>query len=813
MKLRRYLIFLSSTFRDMDAERDAVKFYVINKLNRRFRRYNISFQIVDLRIGINTQTMEERESENKVLEMCLSKIDQARPFFIGLLGNRYGWCPQDIRIETVLSRLGASAEKDSYLGRSVTEMEIIHSLRQGDSAFKDSLFFIRSEKSYEGIPSYMLENIDDRFSTRSTAAAVEKLANLKLRLKNDSERLNSGNVYIYDLIWNTATNQFDNIEDFIELVYNAMCRRVESELEELSAHKQWHQIEEDMVKAHFELASLFSVPLHILRSEPLIKNILLTGSPGSGKTVALSQIYNRLQADDGYIVLAAAVGASEEALTMERIFIRWIYELSEQYDSELLDIKDLERLNRNDLKQKLVWYCRQALSYGKQPAFIMDSIERFIAYNPNDILNDWLPEGCLYIAAADASKAEEIKNSFMAETYIIDTITATLTESLIDNFQAYYAIELPSEMRQDMVCQRLVPRHIAFIFRFLSNLSSTDYVHIHQSNEQGTEIDKINSYIINLYNQAPKPEIQRLHYYLKAFVRAMNMNIDILRAVGYIAVSHCGLSREQIIALLGHAPSMLDLELVLNLAHDYIIEHPTTHVILFSRPAHAEEYLQTADIDPIAMALDVATLIEATPQEELTDDLALLKICSSVKGCSCSIANALLHQDIFNETGSTEAYNFSLWSKAAYLINESATSWRGLNVLIGTLPRAEAANLLYLMQRDFPLKDFDKLCVMADGMTSYGIEDLSLSSAYSLAWTMVTMAQYAKYRFSDAQRRVEYLNAAERLFSAILSRKHHYHDAQNMRLVALMELMEVYASKEDDISMMDVMAKLENLNI
>ena len=199
----------------MDAERDAVKFHVINKLNRRFRPYNISFQVIDLRIGINTQTLEKTEGENKVLEMCLSKIDQARPFFIVLLGNRYGWCPDDVRIETVLNRIGASAEKDACIGRSVTEIEIIHSLYKGDSAFLDSLFFIRSAKSYEGMPLSVLENIDDRYSSLENNTDIEKLENLKHRLRNDSLRLKSDNIYTYDLYWNRAENRFDKIEEFV----------------------------------------------------------------------------------------------------------------------------------------------------------------------------------------------------------------------------------------------------------------------------------------------------------------------------------------------------------------------------------------------------------------------------------------------------------------------------------------------------------------------------------------------------------------------------------------------------------------------
>ena len=41
---KRYNIFLSSTFKDMDFERDVIKFRVIPALNRRFRDRRIELQ-------------------------------------------------------------------------------------------------------------------------------------------------------------------------------------------------------------------------------------------------------------------------------------------------------------------------------------------------------------------------------------------------------------------------------------------------------------------------------------------------------------------------------------------------------------------------------------------------------------------------------------------------------------------------------------------------------------------------------------------------------------------------------------------------
>ena len=56
---RRYNIFISSTFKDMDFERDVIKFRVIPELNRLFRDRRVELQAIDLRLGVNTSNMTE----------------------------------------------------------------------------------------------------------------------------------------------------------------------------------------------------------------------------------------------------------------------------------------------------------------------------------------------------------------------------------------------------------------------------------------------------------------------------------------------------------------------------------------------------------------------------------------------------------------------------------------------------------------------------------------------------------------------------------------------------------------------------------
>ena len=77
---RRYNVFISSTFKDMDVERDIIKFKVIPALNNRFRHKYVEIKAVDLRLGINTSQMTEEQSSEKIIRICANCIDSSRPF-------------------------------------------------------------------------------------------------------------------------------------------------------------------------------------------------------------------------------------------------------------------------------------------------------------------------------------------------------------------------------------------------------------------------------------------------------------------------------------------------------------------------------------------------------------------------------------------------------------------------------------------------------------------------------------------------------------------------------------------------------------
>lgn len=117
---RQIRVFISSTFRDMQDERDELMKKTFPMLRQKAAERDVTLTELDLRWGI---TPEESES-GKVVEICLREIENSVPFFIGIIGNRYGWIPGPGDLgESLRERY---SQVNGYVSRqlSVTEMEM-----------------------------------------------------------------------------------------------------------------------------------------------------------------------------------------------------------------------------------------------------------------------------------------------------------------------------------------------------------------------------------------------------------------------------------------------------------------------------------------------------------------------------------------------------------------------------------------------------------------------------------------------------------------------------------------------------------------
>ncbi len=91
---RTLRIFVSSTFSDLKAERNALQEKVFPRLRELATSHGCRFQAIDLRWGVS----EEAALDQQTMKICLAEIARCqktspRPNFIVLLGDRCGWQP------------------------------------------------------------------------------------------------------------------------------------------------------------------------------------------------------------------------------------------------------------------------------------------------------------------------------------------------------------------------------------------------------------------------------------------------------------------------------------------------------------------------------------------------------------------------------------------------------------------------------------------------------------------------------------------------------------------------------------------------
>lgn len=160
-------VFISSTFKDMQEERRALINEAIPALQARFRSRGVEILAVDLRWGVT--------EDDATLDVCLSEVSRCKPYFIGLLGERYGTVLQpDSLTDGLLERFPMLA---GAAGRSLTEIEFDHGVLAATEPARHALFFERDLDWVRGLPEPERGGY-----VEATPGARAKLADFKMRV-------------------------------------------------------------------------------------------------------------------------------------------------------------------------------------------------------------------------------------------------------------------------------------------------------------------------------------------------------------------------------------------------------------------------------------------------------------------------------------------------------------------------------------------------------------------------------------------------------------------------------------------------------
>ena len=405
-------IFISSTFRDMHAERDHLIKVVFPELRERCEKRQLHLIDIDLRWGIT----EEEAEQGKVLELILDEAERSRPFFIGILGERYGSIPDNIPEDTEF----AYPWLRDYPDHSLTALEIIHGVLRDQELAKRSFFYFRDSQFITKIP----ENMRGDFIAENSDAA-QKLAVLKDKIRSSKKPVMEN----YPCRWDDSKESLVDLDVFGQQVLEDMWFAIKEEYPEDAPPSDPLTIERQMHEAFVEERS----HLHIGREEEaaqLTKHVkgtdkqpvAITGESGSGKSAFLASWYRQYVAEhpDDY-VLAYFIGASPDSTDHMRLLRNMCEELKSNFDLE-------ENLPEDDKKlSETLMSLLLAASQGRRIVILLDALDQLSAKEGAQGLGwllDYLPANVSLVVSSLEDDSLEILRRRGAEEIALQQLTA-----------------------------------------------------------------------------------------------------------------------------------------------------------------------------------------------------------------------------------------------------------------------------------------------------------------------------------------------------------------------------------------------------
>jgi tetratricopeptide (TPR) repeat protein len=155
---RSVRVFVSSTFLDMRRERDALVNDVFPRLKLVCEKRGVTFTGIDLRWGIT----EEQVHQGDLLPLLFQQIRACRPYFLCMLGDRYGSCPPPIPPRVL--ELHPWLRKMER--RSLTEIEIQYAVLRRRKMAKRALFYFRKPDASNAIGPQPMPAVTERDQRR-----------------------------------------------------------------------------------------------------------------------------------------------------------------------------------------------------------------------------------------------------------------------------------------------------------------------------------------------------------------------------------------------------------------------------------------------------------------------------------------------------------------------------------------------------------------------------------------------------------------------------------------------------------------------
>lgn len=504
-------IFLSSTFSDMHAERDYFKHIILPKIEEHLQANKVKIEIIDLRWGIDTtHTNNELEKETQVLKVCLDEVKRSKPFFIGLLGDRYGWIPDKNRIEEAIKNADYSFDLET---QSVTSLEIELGVLQDPEQCKRSLFYFR-QLDYSNMDKTWIHHFRDS-NTFDSSTKNKNLTKLK-ELKTKIERVfnstgHSGNVKEYKAKWDSVKSTVIGLEEWGELIFDDLIKQIKEHIDENSENLPQTQdqlelqLQNKLIEEHCNsfIGKTNFISQLLNNIQDTMYGVLLEGGPGSGKTAILSQLYNSLNKPEN-IILYHNTRLSSSSMELTQMLKNWIIELS-KYNDDSENIGELPE-QANDLLN--IWNLSLYKACETKPVYlIIDGAENFentLLAKSLSWLSTPLPDNVHFIASVTKGEEHQILDIHQ-EILIskVEPLNIDEAKTIVRNRLNQTRKDLPEEAFKEILNKKQNdglpaisnPLWLSMCIDLLINLDLDDYRAIMQSDKEADYA--IKDYLIN----------------------------------------------------------------------------------------------------------------------------------------------------------------------------------------------------------------------------------------------------------------------------------------------------------------------------
>jgi nephrocystin-3 len=314
-------VFISSTFRDMHSERDWLVKRVFPALREKLEPHRVHLVDIDLRWGVT----KEQSDNSGALDICLKQVDECKPFFLGILGEYYGWVSPKIP-ERVFSTWGWIQK---HTDKSITELEILYGVLNNKAMERHALFCLRDPAFLAGVPaefrgSFESESPESKKKLDALKDAIRKsghpvLENYPCRYAGQ-RRGRAGGV------------RLEGLEEFGKRVHDWLWKAILNEYKLSEQPAAGDPLDEEL--GHHERFMESRLRVYIGR-ESLQKTLtsfadgadevpcLVTGPSGSGKSAALAKFAVSYAASHpGAVVIPHFVGASPASTSLRSMLQR-----------------------------------------------------------------------------------------------------------------------------------------------------------------------------------------------------------------------------------------------------------------------------------------------------------------------------------------------------------------------------------------------------------------------------------------------------------------------------------------------------------